>query len=62
MAKTRREFLAASAVAGGALWLGACGGDEKSASTGGGSGSGPTTGTVTFTTWGSPAEIKAIRA
>lgn len=60
MANTRREFLAASAIAGGALWLGACGGDEESSSAGGEGGA--TTGTVTFTTWGSAAEIAAIRA
>ena len=58
MEQTRREFLAASAMAGGALWLGACGGDEPQ-TTGGG---GPATGTVTFTTWGSEPEVKAIRA
>lgn len=60
MPNTRREFLAASAIAGGALWLGACGGDDEESSAG--SGGGPATGTVTFTTWGSAAEIAAIKA
>ncbi len=34
MGTTRREFLAASAVAGGALWLGGCGGSEEPVQTG----------------------------
>lgn len=51
--RTRREFLAATGVAGAALWLGACGGS------GGGSGA---EGTLRFVTWGGPAEIEAFRA
>ncbi len=60
MNRTRREFLAASAAAGGALWLGGCGGSREGAQTG--DGGAASTGTVTFTTWGSAAELAAIRA
>lgn len=61
MTQTRRQFLAAATAAGAAVALGACGGDEEEPR-GGGAGGGDRTGEVVFTTWGSAAEITAIRA
>src|SRR3954454_1684868 len=63
--KTRRQFLVSSGVAGAGLWLAACGGSDSSTSStggGGGGGGGKPTGTITYTTWGAPAEITAFKA
>jgi len=59
--QTRRQFLAATAAAGAAVAVGACGGGDEQPS-GGGGGGGRQTGQITFTTWGSAAEIGVIRA
>lgn len=64
MRQNRRQFLATAGAASTALWLAACGGDSDSGgggSTSGGGGGGDLTGNITFTTWGTPAEIATYK-
>ena len=58
--QTRRQFLVASGAAGAGLWLAGCGGGGGE--TGGGGEGNARKGTVSFTTWGSAAEIAAFKS
>jgi ABC-type glycerol-3-phosphate transport system substrate-binding protein len=59
--QTRRQFLMTSTTSTAALWLAACGGGSSTTTSTASKSGGKVTGAITFTTWGTAAEVASFK-